>query len=131
MKRFILCLFLTAVVTSCDPASVMDANIENKTSQPLSLILFSSVVPNETLVLRPGETLLFQEGFSSTGGFLEPSLMEFDSVYIESTSQEILKVFNQNTAGKNIFNVDDYWIFSEPSKRFYKYDYQITAEDIE
>ena len=119
------------IFTGCDPVSLMDANIENTTTQRLSITFVTSGVPEETLVLDPAETILFQESMSTTGSFLEPYLVEFDSIYIENEASEILKVFKPTTAGKNIYNVENYWIFTEPSKRVYKYDYLITNEDLE
>ncbi len=124
-------MLLFPIFTGCDPVSLMDANIENTTTQPLSITFVTSGVPEETLVLDPAETVLFQESMSTTGSFLEPYLVEFDSIYIENDASEILKVFKPNTAGKNIYNVENYWIFTEPSKRVYIYDYLITNEDLE
>lgn len=131
MKRLIVTLFLIPILTSCDPVSIMDANIENTTTQRLSITFVPSGVPAETLVLDQDETVLFQQSTSTTGSFLEPYLVEFDSVYIQNEQQEVLKVYKPNTAGKNIYNVEDSWLFDEPSKRVYKYDYLITNEDLE
>ncbi|MBT8211099.1 MAG: hypothetical protein KJP14_11290 [Eudoraea sp.] len=131
MKRFILCMLFIPICLSCDPVSLMDANIENSTGQAISITFVASGIPDEILAIAPNETVLFREGMSTTGGFLEPSLVEFDSVYIQSEANEILKIFKPNSAGKNIYNVEDSWIFTEPSKRVYQYDYLINNEDLE
>ena len=130
MKKRSIVLLLIPLFTSCDPVSLMDANIENTTARRLSITFVTSEVPPETLVLDPDELVLFQEGMSTTGSFLEPSLAEFDSIYIQGESQEILKVYKPNSAGKNIYDVENYWVFDEPSKRVYKYDYLVTNEDL-
>lgn len=132
MKKLILFISMISILSSCDPTSSMDANIKNSTSQNLSIIFSSSDVSlNETFQIDPNETILFQDGFSVGDSVLEPRLTAYDSIYIKNESNEIVKVYKQNTEGKNIYNVDDYWISSEPSKRYYKYDYEIKNEDIE
>ncbi|MFY0631805.1 MAG: hypothetical protein JXR05_15675 [Flavobacteriaceae bacterium] len=131
MRKLFLATLLLSVLSSCDPVSTMDANILNSTSESISLVLVSSVEPNETFQIAPNETILFREGFSTTGNFLKPELIEYDSIYIQNESNEVLKVFKENTAGKNIYKIDDYWSFDEPAKRYYQYDYEITNEDIQ
>lgn len=131
MKKYILFISIISLLSSCDPVSTMDANVTNKTSESLSLILISSIEPDETIQIAPNETILLREGFSTIGSFLKPSFIDYDSIYIKNTSNEVVKVFKENTLGKNIYILDDYWMFSEPSKRVYKYDYEITAEDIQ
>ncbi len=132
MKKLILFISMISILSSCDPTSSMDANIKNSTSQNLSIIFNSSDVSlNETFQIDPNETILFQDGFSIGDSVLEPRLTAYDSIYIKNESNEIVKIYKQNTEGKNIYNVDDYWISSEPSKRYYKYNYEINNEDIE
>lgn len=133
MKRVSLVILTALLCFSCDPTSVMDANIENTTTQHLSITFVSAEFTdlNKTFEMESKETILCQEGFSTTGGFLEVSLDGVDSVYITNTSNEILKVYKPETTGRNIFEIGDYWESSTPSKRFYQYDYQITNTDIE
>lgn len=68
---------------------------------------------------------------STTGSFLEPSFEEYESVYVENESGQILKVYISNSEGKNIYDINTYWKSSEPSKRVYKYLYEISDEDLE
>lgn len=117
-------------LVSCDPASLMDANIENLTSQNLSIIFIERDNSDKILQIEPNGSVLFQEGMSTTGSFLEPSLIGYDSIYIKNEVDEIIKIFKQNTEGKNIYEIDD-WLFSEPSKRVYIYDYQIKNQDLQ
>jgi len=56
---------------------------------------------------------------------------DYDSIYIENSSNEILKVFKADTPGKNIYNVDEYWSVREPSKNHFVYTYEIMEEDLE
>lgn len=122
---------VSIVFSSCDPVSNLEANIENLTSQTLYIdFIASDVSVSKTLQLAPNQTMLFQEGFDIGSTFLEPSLEAYDSVVIKNLAEDILKVFKPNDAGKNIYNVDD-WIDSEPSRRFFKYEYEIVNEDID
>lgn len=133
MKYSKLLFFLSAsiIISSCDPVSNLEANIENLTSQTLTIdFIASDVSVSKTLQLAPNEVVLFQEGFDIGSTFLEPSLVAYDSVVIRNQAEDILKVFKSNGAGKNIYNVDD-WMASEPSKRFFKYEYEIENEDID
>ena len=131
MKKIFFILALIAIAISCDPGSIMDANIENATSQSLSITFVSSLIDDKTLDIGPGETVLFQEGFSTTGSFLQPSLQDYDSVIVATPSAQILKVFKQETPGKNMYLIEQYWTFAEPDKRVYVYDYKINPEDLE
>ncbi len=132
MKKLVLFIFLISFCVSCDPVSSMDANIKNSTSNNFSIVFASSISElNKILELEPSTTGLFQDGFSTTGSVLEPSLIDYDSVYIMNDANEILKLYKPGTEGKNIFNIETYWSFREPSKRFYKYQFDIRNEDIE
>lgn len=131
MKKLILSVFALTLLSSCDFASSMDANLTNTTSESLSLVLASSIVPTETFQLDSNETILLRDGFSATGSFLEPLFTDYDSIYIKNASNEVVKVFKENSTGKNIYDIERYWLFREPSKRVYEYDYEITNEDIQ
>ncbi len=132
MKNSILSAIFLLIFSACDPVSDMEANIENLTNQRLTIDFISLDEDfDKTLQLSPNEIVLFQEGFDVGGTFLQPSLVEYDSVVIKNQAEEILRVYKENDPGKNIYNVDDYWSASEPSKRVYKYEYEIEGRDIE
>lgn len=132
MKKLICLALLLPVLLSCDPVSQMEANIENQTTQSLSIVFVSSDTNfQSTLELAPNQVGLFQEGFDIGSTYLEPSLVEYDSVMVKNQVGEILKVYKSNNTGKNIYKVKEYWLSSEPSKRFFKYKYEIRQEDID
>ncbi|MFX0558586.1 hypothetical protein ACOCEA_17420 [Maribacter sp. CXY002] len=132
MKNLFLFTIMILTFPSCDPASNMEANIENLTSQTLTIEFISSTESlSKTLQIPPNGIELFQEGFDIGSNFLKPSLLDYDSVVIKNQTKQILKVFKEIENGKNIYNVDEYWIASEPSKRFFIYEYEIGNEDIE
>ncbi|WP_394974428.1 hypothetical protein [uncultured Croceitalea sp.] len=130
MKKIAFIGVLVLCMMGCDPVSQMDADITNTTSQNLTIIFVSATDRNKTLEIPTNEKVLFQDGFSTTGSVLSPVLTQYDSIYIQTESNEILRVYKENSAGKNIYNIDSFWQQSEPSKRFYQYDYMLTNEDL-
>lgn len=131
MKKLFFLFGLLLLTASCDPTSLMDVTINNSTSQKLRMTFVSNSLPGNTLSIDPDQTVLFDEGMSTTGSFLEPSFAEYDSIYISNEANEILKVYKQDSEGKNIYQVDTYWTYTEPSKRQYRYVYRITKEELE
>lgn len=133
MKKLFFLTIMTVIFFGCDPTAQMEANIKNSTSKSLSILFVSSdSILNEKLLISPNQTVLFQEGFDIGNTYLEPSLLDYDSVFIKNqTDDEILKVFKPNDTGKSIYNISDYWTSSEPSKYFFIYEYEIESEDIE
>jgi hypothetical protein len=111
----------------------MEANIENLTSATLSIDFVA--VPwdsslSKTLQIESGQTVLF-EIYDGYGTYAEPKLGQFDSVLIRNEADEILSIYKPGDIGKNIFNIDEYWISTEPTKRFFIYVYEIEDEDLE
>lgn len=130
MKKILTILLLTLMV-SCDPISNMDATVTNTTLEPLSIVFVSANEPSETFVLEPNMAVQVQDGFAIGGAFLEPSFIKYDSIYIVNQVDEIRKVFKENTQGKNIYDINTFWQFNEPEKRFYKYAYKVNSQDLE
>ena len=132
MKKLFLIALTGVLFSSCDPTSTMKANIQNLTSESLKIEFASfDTTLNKKLEIDPNQTQLFQEGFDVGSIYIEPSLTEYDSVVIKNQANKILKVYNPNDTGKNIYNIDEYWKGSEPSKRNFKYKYELTEADIE
>lgn len=132
MKNYMRFLLIFTLFLNCDPVSDMEANIENLTTQDLTIdfISFDETL-NKSLLILPNKTVLFQEGFEVGNTFLEPSLVDYDSIVIRNSNEAILKIYKESDTGKNIYNINDYWIGSEPSKKSFRYLYQINSEDIE
>lgn len=117
---------------SCDPVSNMRANIRNSTSSDL-IFTFASEdsLYNKSIAITQQDEALFQEDFSTIGGFLRPSLSMYDSVKVGNSSGMIYRVYTPISAGKNIYNIEESWSFSEPSKRYYIYDFIVNDGDIQ
>ncbi|WP_185783018.1 hypothetical protein [Croceivirga lutea] len=132
MKNFIGVFLITVLFCSCDPVADMVANIDNLTTQDLILefISFDQNL-NKMLEIPTDETAVFQEVFDVGNDFLEPSLVEYDSVVVKNSAEQILKVYKPNSSGKNIYNINEYWLSSEPYKRGFRYEYKIYDEDLE
>ncbi|MDO6471755.1 hypothetical protein [Maribacter sp. 1_MG-2023] len=132
MKKLMVLTLTMILIFSCDPVSDMEANIENLTSENLTIEFISFDVSSSIILqIAPNEIQLFQESFDIGSTFLEPSLVEYDSVVIKNQLDEVLKVYKPNDTNRNIYNIDSYWIASEPSKRFFKYEFEINDQDIE
>ena len=132
MKELFLVSLISVLFSSCDPVAQMEANIENLTSDSLKIEFVSfDESMNKILEIAPNGIELFQEGFDIGDDFIEPSLIEYDSVVITNQADNILKVFKPDDTGKNIYNIDEYWVRNKPSKGFFKYKYELTDEDIE
>ncbi|WP_233882151.1 hypothetical protein [Tenacibaculum piscium] len=134
MKKIFLltCLFISFAFISCDPGDSLEANITNETSKDLFIEFVSSEFPeiNRSLSVKTSETEVYLDiGKSGTRTNLL-YFNDFDSIYVKNSSNEILKIFKENTTGKNIYNIDEYWSVSEPSKNHFIYTYEITEEDL-
>lgn len=131
MKNLLANTILIFLFVNCDPVSDMEATIENLTSQELNINFISiNESLNKSLQILPNESALFQEGFDVGNTFLQASLIDYDSVVVRNSSDAILKIYKENNPGKNIYNVNDDWIGSEPMTKFFRYKYEIKTEDI-
>ena len=131
MKKTIFNLVLFAfTLVGCDPPlESLEAIIKNTSDENL-LILFDSEIDDFDMRLNI-ENNATQRLLSFTDiGSIGLSFRDYDSIYIENSSNEILKVYKADTPGKNIYDVDKYWQKREPSKNFFEYTYEITDEDI-
>ena len=131
-KIFFIYLLLTLLILSCDEGESMEVFIINSSSQKVKVNFVSSEINelNKSLVIDSNQQKLYVDFQSGTSGvFL--TFVDNDSIYIQNTSNEILKVYKADTPGKNIYNVDEYWSVSEPSKNHFVYTYEITEEDFE
>lgn len=133
MKKTLLTLTAITVLYSCDPISDMEANIQNLTNEDLIIefVPFDQAF-GKTLVIPTSETRLFEALSSVTGNtLLGPRVIDYDSIVVKNNAEQILKVYKPNDTGKNIYNIDEYWLLREPSKRFFEYEYEIYNEDFE
>ena len=130
MKTAFPLLLTLLFISGCDPVSLMDATITNSTSQELTVIFAASSSRSDTLYLSAGQTVLFQDGMSTTGSYLEPNLEEYDSVIVSNNPGQTLSVYLSTSEGKNIYKMED-WSFKKRDDRMYKYDFELTNEDVE
>lgn len=84
------------------------------------------------MVIPTNETRLFEELIGIIGSdFLEPRLIDFDSGVVKNLSDQILLVYKPNDAGRNIYTIEENWLVREPSKRSFRYEFEIKEEDLE
>ena len=116
---------------SCHHGESMEVFLKNLTSEKIIVNFVSKEFRdlNKSLEIDSNQHSLYTIFQSAnTGVYL--TFVDNDSIYITNTSNEVLKVYKADTPGKNIYNVDEYWQKREPSKNFFEYTYEITAEDI-
>ena len=132
MKNPGVLTMMVLLFASCDPVATLEANIENVTAQALIIDFISSDTSySKTLPIAPNEIVSFQEGFDIGATFAEPYLDPYDSILVKNQSEETLRVYKAGDMGKNIYNIHEDWETSEPSKRHFKYEFEIQTEDIE
>ena len=129
MRNLLFLIFMYALL-SCDKESCTEEVISNK----LDTDVFVNFVSSDALF---NSRIFVEKQSVKTVGQVECALggvvlnySVYDSIYIQNSSNEVLKVFKQDTPGKNIYNVDEYWTVREPSKNHFVYTYEITDEDI-
>lgn len=130
-KTLFIYLILIFTIYSCDKGESMEAFVINSSSQKLKVNFVSSDISelNKSLEIESNQQGLYVEFQSGTSSvFL--TFVDNDSIYIQNSSNKVLKVYKADTSGKNIYNVDKYWQKREPSKNFFEYTYEITDEDI-
>ena len=129
-KTLFICLLMFTLI-GCDPGESMEAIINNSTNKNLSIFFDSEINDFDMQLNIESNTTKELLNFRANTGGVILSFRDYDSIYIKDSSNEILKVFKENTPGKNIYNVDEYWSVSEPSKNHFVYTYEITEEDFE
>lgn len=131
-KIFFGVIAVISVFYGCDSGESMEVFIINSSSEIVKVNFVSSGISelNKSLEIDSNQQELYIEYQSGTSGvFL--TFVDNDSIYIQNASNDVLKVFKEDTTGKNIYNVDEYWNVEETSKNHFVYTYEITEEDLE
>lgn len=136
-KTLFICLSLILLITSCDPSESLEYKIENNTDLDIKIYFVSKFIypdlTNNAKVESISSMNSFTDSSGSTPGLGQAifSFVEHDSIYVTNSLDKILKIYKENTTGKNIYNIDEYWSVSETSKNHFVYSYEITEEDLE
>ncbi|MGN7512826.1 MAG: hypothetical protein ACTHOM_00520 [Allomuricauda sp.] len=138
MKPFRIILIGLSIL-GCDPSESLEAVMSNKSGSDLNIhfvsdILHTGELDNARSVKLLSNKEAYFEGVDRGNVGLGNAVLSFtayDSIYITNMSEEILKIYKENTPGKNIYNIDEYWKVTESSKNHFVYTYIITQEDIE
>ncbi len=124
-----ICLVL--FISSCDSESCSEEIILNNTSSDL-YINFNSLndsFNNQFIIEKQSRKTINQVKCDLGGVVVNYSV--YDSIYIQNSTNDILKVYKDDTEGKNIYNISEYWYVNETSKNHFVYTYEITEEDLE
>lgn len=128
--RKIIILIGAIILTSCDPESCSEETISNNTDSDLQINFISSNASfnNQVLLEKQSKKTIGQIECALGGVVVNYSI--YDSIYITNSLDKVLKVFKEDTSGKNIYNIDKYWKVDETSKNHFVYTYEITEEDL-
>lgn len=130
-KLFFTYSILILIISGCDTGQSMEAIVINSSSQKVKVNFVSSEISdlNKSMEIDSNQQELYVAFQSGTSGvFL--TFVDNDSIYIQDASNEVLKIFKEGSQGKNIYNVDEDWEVTEPSKNHFVYSYTITDEDL-
>ncbi|MBE9048495.1 hypothetical protein IQ255_29635 [Pleurocapsales cyanobacterium LEGE 10410] len=132
MRNLFPLALLIIIFSGCDPTAFYEADIENLTTQTLTIDFISAEEElSKSLLIQPNQTVFFKEGDDFGNTFVQPLMAIYDSVVVKNQTDVILRVYKENDTGRNIYNIDDYWTVNKPKKRVFKYKYVILNEDIE
>lgn len=128
--RKIIILIGAIILTSCDPESCSEETISNNTGSDLQINFISSNASfnNQVFLEKQSKKTIGQ--IECALGSVVVNYSIYDSVYITNSLDKVLKVFREDTSGKNIYNIDKYWDVNETSENYYVYEYEITEEDL-
>lgn len=131
MKKIIPLLSLLGTLLSCDPNAIIEASIINKTNQNLTIVFVATdTYENLTLTVNANSKALFQDGFETGSTYLEPNLSGYYIVQILDSSDDIIKEYEPDEEGKNIFDVES-WNTIETEKRNFIYEFVINDQDLQ
>ncbi|PCJ95501.1 MAG: hypothetical protein COA50_09910 [Flavobacteriaceae bacterium] len=139
VKKILLTpLLIVSIFNSCDTSESFDAVITNSTDMDLKLHFASNSVLSELssnteiLSIKSGTSKNYKriEAGNGIGLARLTTLKDFDSIYITNTTDDILKVYKEANAGKNIYDIQDYWTVKSVTKNHDEYTYDITDENI-
>lgn len=124
---FILVVFF---LLSCDPNICSEVNINNNLNLKLNLNFINKDKSFSDDVFHVYEKSDVSIESVCSFGPLVLDYTVYDSIYISDASNNILKVYKEDTPGKNIYNIDEYWDINETSENYFVYEYTITEEDL-
>ena len=131
--------FATIVILySCDPSESLETKIINYSNSDLDINFVSRLIiennqsNKESFKIESGNSITYGRlnvtGGSGNAGL---SLIDFDSIYISTNNNEIVKIWKNDSEGKNIYDIANFWTVKETSKDYYVYTFEITDKDIE
>ena len=131
--------FATIVILySCDPSESLETKIINYSNSDLDINFVSRLIiennqsNKESFKIESGNSITYGR-LNVTGGIGNAglSLIDFDSIYISTNNNEIVKIWKNDSEGKNIYDIANFWTVKETSKDYYVYTFEITDKDIE
>ncbi|GLB51401.1 hypothetical protein NBRC110019_04400 [Neptunitalea chrysea] len=130
MKKIFLISCLVTLLTGCDPEKCSSFHLANYSETNVNIYFVSQ----DTIIFKniyQDSKIPFGSKYCDMGGGSILYMALYDSIYITDFSNNILKVYKEDTPGKNIYNIDEYWSVNNPSKHDYEYIYEINEEDFQ
>jgi hypothetical protein len=135
--RKIIYFAIIVFLYSCDPSESLETKIINYSNSDLDINFVSRLIienqsNKESFKIKSGNSITYGR-LNVTGGLgnVGLSLIDFDSIYISTNNNKILKIWKVDSEGKNIYDIDNFWTVKETSKDNYVYTFEITDKDIE
>ena len=128
MKKILPILLLVFTILSCTKEDCIESKIFNDSNTDLILFFYKNNSSKELEIFKNNSKTDIQ---TCDEGIILNYKVLYDSVSVKNSQGALLKIYKQETVGKNILDLENYWTKSKPSKNFYKYTYNITDEDIE
>jgi len=128
MRKTLSIFLLVFTILSCTKEDCIESKIFNNSNTDLILFFYKNNSCKELEILKNNSKIDIQ---TCDEGIVLNYKVLYDSISIKNLQGALLKIYKQETVGKNILDFENFWTISKPSKNFYKYTYEITDEDIE
>lgn len=130
MKNFKYIL-LIVICFGCDPEICNEEIIKNRTNRDLEICFYNLGEKSfETTKIMKNSSVTFGTRNCNLGGSVLNLELRFDSIILKQNNTQ-LKIWKPQTPGKNIYDIDTFWILNENPRNNFVYSFEITEEDLE
>ena len=130
MKKIVYFLGFLTLLTGCDSYTCVEAKIINESDKDLILQFY-----HDTLNIRfdidskkEYEIDVLGSGCSIANSG-ELYLNFYDSIIVKSKDDKILKVWKQDSSGRNIYDFENQWLMTSEGKYNFYYTFEILNSD--
>jgi hypothetical protein len=124
MNKTVSSLLLLVLLSSCDPEYCLTETISNNTNMDFYIVR-AGILADTTFIEKKANKDISVT--CATGGVIL-YYGDYDSVYVKSKTNKILRIYHPLDEGKNIFDASD-WEKENISKRNDRYSFSINDDD--